>query len=255
MKKYIKKLLLKSRFIEKFAISICVKKNLLPEILFKTDSNSVRNFLNIPYGENITQLNQDIFALIVNKFKKGYFLEIGANNGYTLSNTVYLEEKFGWDGILVEANPIYKNSLNRRSSIIVNKAITDGAGTFEFISAGLYGGVLETIDKTHTEITKNSEVISVLGCSLEQILLENDAPNIIDFISIDVEGGELSILKQVCNIKNYRFRCGCIEHNFRENEELKFIDLLNNSGYDVYFKGKTGHDLFFIDNQFINYAK
>jgi len=247
VKKYIKKILLKSKFIEKIAIFICINKNLFPKIFVNTSSNSIRNFLNLPYGENIAQLNQDIFALLINSFNPGYFLEIGANDGFSLSNTVYLEDNFGWRGILIEANPKYRNSLKNRKSIIVNKAITESNGVFQFTDAGLYGGLSETLDNTHGDITGKASVINVDGCRLEDVLIENQAPKVIDFVSIDVEGGEFSILKQLCELKNYRFKCGCVEHNYRGNDQYIFKELLKNAGYSIYWEGSTGHDLYFID--------
>ncbi|MCR9057134.1 MAG: FkbM family methyltransferase [Rhodobacteraceae bacterium] len=35
----------------------------------------------------------------------GYFIELGANDGVSQSNTMLLEEKYGWRGLLIEAIP------------------------------------------------------------------------------------------------------------------------------------------------------
>lgn len=232
---------------KKIAISVIINNNLFPDIFTKTPSRKLRSLCNLPYEENETQLNQDIFALLINGFKRGYFLEIGANDGFTLSNTVYLERNFNWNGILVEANPKYYNSLKNRNSIIVNKAIAESNGIFQFTDAGLYGGISETLDDTHSDITGKSAVINVEGCRLDDILDENHAPKLIDFISIDVEGGEYSILKQLCESKNYRVKCGCVEHNYRDSDQSRFKELLESAGYSIFWEGSTGHDLFFID--------
>jgi hypothetical protein len=37
--------------------------------------------------------------------RKGYFIEAGAYDGEMISNTLYLEKKMGWTGLLVEPNP------------------------------------------------------------------------------------------------------------------------------------------------------
>jgi hypothetical protein len=59
------------------------------KILFLRDSKS--------------QLGQDIFALFTSNFKTGgTFLEIGAADGITLSNSYILEKYFGWTGVLCE---------------------------------------------------------------------------------------------------------------------------------------------------------
>lgn len=238
---------LSSNLAKKIAIWVIVNNDLFPDIFTKTPSRKLRILCNFPNGENETQLNQDIFALLINSFNPGYFLEIGANDGFSLSNTVYLEDNFGWHGILIEANPKYYNSLKNRKSIIVNKAITENTGVFQFTDAGLYGGLSETLDDTHGDITGKASVINVDGCRLEDVLRENQAPKVIDFVSIDVEGGEYSILKQLCELKNYRFKCGCVEHNYRGNDQYKFKQLLKSAGYSIYWEGSTGHDLYFID--------
>ena len=36
-------------------------------------------------------------------FRGGFFIEVGANDGYSMSNTYYLEKILGWQGVLIEA--------------------------------------------------------------------------------------------------------------------------------------------------------
>ncbi len=38
--------------------------------------------------------------------KNGFFIEVGALDGETRSNTLILERKFGWNGVLIEADPM-----------------------------------------------------------------------------------------------------------------------------------------------------
>ena len=56
---------------------------------------------NRPYST--AQLSQDLFVLYFTKMKKnGFFVEIGAADGFFLSNTFLLENKQNWNGIVVE---------------------------------------------------------------------------------------------------------------------------------------------------------
>ena len=230
------------------AIRYCIHNELLPSLLALTPSSIVREMLELPPSKHQSQLNQDIFALLMNRFCPGFFLEIGANDGFTLSNTAYLENEFGWKGILVEANKKYMTSLaNRKNSIIVNKAVSLQHGEAEFIDAGLYGGLKSCLDDTHYQHTKDATSIKVECMGLQEILDNAGAPSRIDFVSIDVEGGEVPIVEQLVSV-NQRFRCGCIEYNERMDDYEKMSRLLENAGYRVVWKNQRVPDLFFVDN-------
>jgi FkbM family methyltransferase len=231
----------------KISMAYSVKHELFRSIFTRLQSDVLRRELFLPPAQHQTQLNQDIFGLLVNRFKAGFFIEIGANDGFTFSNTVYLENHFGWDGLLIEANPRYKKSLMQRKARAVMLAILSEKGTVDFRDAGLYGGVDQTLDKTNPGATDGCEVITVPGERLLSVLENFKAPKLIDFITIDVEGGELAIVKQLCELEEFRFKCGCIEHNFRVDDYRSMKSLLEHAGYQIVWEGQTHHDLFFVD--------
>ena len=233
--------------LRRHAINYCIHNELFPGMITGAPSTIVRKMLELPASEQQTQLNQDIFALLMNRFRTGFFLEIGANDGFTFSNTVYLEKEFGWHGILVEANQKYLESLKlRKNSLIVNKAVSTHHGEADFIDAGLYGGLKTGLDDTHYLHTKDAACIKVECMELQEILNMAAAPARIDFVSIDVEGGEMPIVEQLVTTDR-RFGCGCIEYNGRSDDFSRMENLLENAGYRVVWKGLTGSDLFFVD--------
>src|SRR5262249_37056891 len=64
-----------------------------------------------------SQLRQDLFVLSAADFKHdGYFVEFGATDGKTLSNTWLLEKHFGWTGILAEPARIWRDKLTAERS-------------------------------------------------------------------------------------------------------------------------------------------
>ena len=45
------------------------------------------------------------FRMFVGSQKKGFFIECGALDGETRSNTLYMERNLDWEGILIEGDP------------------------------------------------------------------------------------------------------------------------------------------------------
>lgn len=249
LRNLIKKIVLGTKSLRRPSVAYCSSRGLFPEVFVRTPASQLRDLLLLPESPHVTQLNQDIFALLANRFRSGFFLEIGANDGFTLSNTVYLEEQFGWNGLLIEANPQYLDSLKVRKSKSIIAAVVEKEGYYDFCSAGLYGGVTALLDKTHEKRTKDARSISVWGTTLEKILDDNGVPAAINFVSIDVEGAEVPIVEQMCKLRNYRFACGCIEYNARQADYQQIANLLKNSGYRIVWEGQTQHDLFFVDEK------
>lgn len=243
----IKGWILSRKIFRRICVAYCVENELLPEVLCKMSSESARRMLNLPESMRRTQLNQDLFAVMFAGRGAGYFVEIGANDGFTLSNTVYLEEELQWKGLLVEANTDYLESLKlRENAVVSNVAVAEYAGIMEFVSAGLFGGLSAFLSDEHAQIT-NAGTKSEVRCDvLKAILDDQGVPEVVDFISLDIEGAELQVVRQFSK-SGRRFRCGTIEHNYRQPDYDEICNLLEADGYCIVWRGRTGHDLFFID--------
>jgi len=141
--------------------------------------------------------------------KNGIFIDVGAYDGVTWSNSLVLEKYFDWTGICIE--PIieaYEKLLKVRSSKSINSAISNFDGVTQFIKVAGYAemlsGVASSMNKTHidrieNEIKKfggNKEVLNVKVESIRSIL-EKESIDEIDYLSIDVECGELNVLKGI----------------------------------------------------------
>ena len=247
LKQTVRNTISKLKILEKPSIAYCSQNKLLPAILVNTSSQNVREFLSLMPCEHEAQLNQDIFALLMNGFKPGFFIEIGANDGITFSNTICLEECFGWRGLLIEANPKYFSSLSRREkSTIILKAIYSSKTKIPFVDAGLYGSINKMLDGNNRKVTEENSIIDVDCEPLVDILDRCNAPHHIDFISIDVEGMEYLIVKQMTD-SQYRVKCGCVEHNYDDDKYRLISNTLKSANYRIIWEGYTMQDLFFID--------
>src|SRR5687767_14863567 len=83
-----------------------------------------------------SQFNQDRFLETeVFKGKRGgVFVDIGANDGITLSNTYFFEKYRDWTGICIEPIPaVFEKLRANRKAICVNGCIAPSNGTAEFL--------------------------------------------------------------------------------------------------------------------------
>jgi FkbM family methyltransferase len=179
-------------------------------------------------SQSISQFNQDLFVLIQSGFKKnGYFIEFGATNGLDFSNTYILEKDYGWSGILSEPAVVWQKDLRQnRSCIIDEHCIWKSSGdTIEFLESGTKSGIRKFIKNQKT----NSHRYQVKTLSLNDLLEINHAPKTIDYLSIDTEGSELTILEHL-DFEKYDIKIITCEHNFSSNRE-KIYGLLISKGY------------------------
>ena len=81
------------------------------------------------------------------------------------------------------------------------------------------------------------------------LLKKNDAPEIIDYLSIDTEGSELDILKQFFSENTkYKIRCITVEHNNHIIQRFKIKELLEEQGYTrKYMELSRWDDYFYKD--------
>lgn len=163
---------------------------------------------------------------------KGTFLDLGANDGQTLSNTRALALN-GWSGMLVDAsaNATNKASLlyNGNNSVeVVNVAIAPYKGFIKFYESGTHlGGEDVSLVSTIIESEKKRWVKE----QFTEVQVPCDTvANIIngrtfDFISIDIEGMDFEVLSA---IDLTGVKMVCVEFNGKEPK--KYIDYCNQYG-------------------------
>ncbi len=184
-----------------------------------------------------SQLGQDLWVLEQLAWKRdGFFVEFGATDGVLLSNSWLLEKHFAWRGICAEPNPKLFARLQQNRSCTLSRACVyrNSGERMKFVLADAYGG-LEDLARYDQHVEKRKayaavgDVIEVTTISLMDLLDQQDAPALIDYLSIDTEGSELAILEGI-DWGRYQFRCITVEHNFTEQRQ-GIQKLLEAQGY------------------------
>ena len=196
-----------------------------------------------------SQYCQDFFIdILLKKKENGVFLDIGANDGVSFSNTYFFEKERNWTGLCVEPHiDIFEICKKKRSCNLENCCITDQERTVTFrkiTGADMLSGIVEYMDKNaleriedHIKEDGGSYVdVKIESCNINK-LIDKYNINKIDFCSIDVEGAELEIVKSI-NFQKNDITSFAIEGN---NEEL--IQFLKEKGYIAI---PSENDIFYI---------
>lgn len=154
----------------------------------------------------------------------GFFVDIGAHHPYMISNTWFFYQR-GWRGINVEPTPgaIEEFCRHRPNDINLALAVSDQNGTAELISYGR--DVKNTLESPEVDRFRKHEVVSVQTRTLEAILDEHlPEGTAIDFLSVDVEGHDLVVLRSN-NWSKYRPEIVVVEDHAGSIEDVLHRDV------------------------------
>ncbi len=193
------------------------------------------------------QICQDLVVLFITGEKRGgFFVEFGATDGISLSNSYLLESEYGWKGILAEPAEKWHAALKKnRQCVIDTRCIYKTSGlNLDFTEVPI--GELSTISSyinsdEHKRIGHHYKVKTI---SLLDLLIEHNAPQEIDYLSIDTEGSELEILSAF-DFSQYEIRIISIEHNYQLIRDDIF-NLLTKNGYKRILEGFSSWDDWYI---------
>ena len=151
-----------------------------------------------------SQLGQELEVIkFYNNKEYGFFIEIGASDGLELSNTYLLETKYKWKGICCEPIPKKFEKLvkNRPNSICYKEAVYSQSGLilpFDISNSyDLLSGISDHIDKHKSTVDKDKTTVYVETISLLDVLDKANAPSFIEYMSLDTEGSEFEIIKNL----------------------------------------------------------
>ena len=179
--------------------------------------------------------------------KEGNFLDIGANDSITLSNTWALR-LLGWGGIYVEPNTkafastFAKLGNENPKFWCFNVAIDNYNGKAIFHESGTHlgngdTGLLSTLNEeelkrwegTNNQFTPTTCLVWDFA-TLQKEVENTGRSSKYDFVTIDVEGNELKILPQM-DFNALGTRLACIEFNGKDKE--KYDEIMLPFGFEL----------------------
>ena len=179
-----------------------------------------------------SQMGQDMFLnrWFFNNEGPGFFIDVGAFDGILGSNTSYYEKHLHWTGIAFEPNPsAFEVLRTSRSCRVIQGCAYHRDGQVPFLAlsekeqhentpspprsllsmvlASSHGGTMlsgipEHMDQVQrTEWARGamdlSQTLSTVPCHRIDTVLDDLGVKIVDYLSIDVEGAELEVLRGI----------------------------------------------------------
>lgn len=197
------------------------------------------------YSQN---LEEDIILEYL-KGKTGAFLDLGANDGITLSNTRALAD-IGWKGVLIEASPkafkrLQVNYGNSPDHHLYNIALGSFNGIAKFNESGALLGTEDTslVSTFHeSEMDRFKSVVKYevieAKCLTWETFIGGCPIKNFDFISMDIEGSELEVLPFMDLAKTFMI---CIEWNGKQHLKTEYekylmgFNLIHSNGENLIY--------------------
>lgn len=158
------------------------------------------------------QMGQDKFleTAVFHGMRDGIFVDVGAHDGESLSNTYFFEKERGWKGICVEPIPsVFEKLKKLRDNATCYQVAVDSDEAEKTFLVGkgypeMFSVLTNHLDPRHYTRIQNEtrdngghlESIQVKTKRLDSLLKEQGISHV-NYLSIDVEGGEFGVLESI----------------------------------------------------------
>ena len=201
--------------------------------------------------QNVKTCDQTLREYFPDYEYKGVFFDVGAFDPIIISNSYHFE-KNGWRTFCFEANTELIPELKKYRKNVFNYAIAEcdkDSVTFNVVMSGGWSAGFSAINIDQRYIEKWGGISSQSTITVPQkclnSLINDEIKDIehIDILSIDVEGGELNVLKGL-DINKYKPTIILVEDVFDDRELIDYIVdygyILDQSiSYNKYFVRKN----------------
>lgn len=187
-----------------------------------------------------------IAAIVFPNVENGFYVDVGSGDGIITSNTKVLDDR-GWKGICIDPFPTGMGS--RTAQVFKEVASSEAGHKVSFKKAGFLGGIDSSLGR-HGGSVKDAASVEMTTTTLDDILSRAKAPSYLHYVSIDVEGAELDVLKGL-SFSKYKVGAFTIEHNWEEGKRSQIMEFLGSQGYTRVLSLLT--DDFYLNNDLLNH--
>ncbi|XP_065351453.1 uncharacterized protein LOC135946905 isoform X1 [Cloeon dipterum] len=167
---------------------------------------------------------------ILGEMTHGFFVECGALDGETRSNSLYFERFLEWEGLLVEADPLNFEQViqKRRKAWLAPTCLSleRRPQLVNFMQAKNVGKILGK------NVEFNGKSTEVLCIPITTLLLALNKKRI-DYFSLDVEGNELEVLRTI-DFDQFDIRTLSVEFKHVKAGKDMVQRFMNEKGYEVH---------------------
>ena len=211
-------------------------------LLFAFYNLVIRHKVFIPQ-KSYADSGEDLFILKHFKRKKGFYVDVGCHHPTRINNCHLLYKK-GWSGINIDINHISIRLFNimRRKDININSAVSLKEKNVKFFYDKLlspYNSLVKQKDLKNSHYVKSETLSNII----DKTKYKN---KFIDFLSVDVEGKDLEVLKSL-DFKRYKPKFICVEiWGVSKNKNFKLIKspiykFLINKKYTLVFNKRENY--------------
>lgn len=196
---------------------------------------------------------QDVLvAELLSGKRGGVFVDIGANDGRTISNTWHLEKELDWSGVAVEPMPeTFERLRAQRSCVCVRACVAPRSGRQKFLQIEGKPNMLSTLASqaqglAARRIRRNLERHGAsvreieVECVTYEALLAAHGLGAVDFLSLDTEGGELEILRSI-DFRRNPVKVISVENNYFTTAIRRHLE-----GEGFFYLGTFGVDELYV---------
>ena len=199
-------------------------------------------FRNLGIRRTYSQMGEDLIVSYIFKnlnIENPTYIDIGASDPFALSNTALLY-KNGSRGVNIEPDPTligkFKRWRKRDTNLNIGITDTDGEMILHIMSQSTLNTFshAEALKLENKKLAKIKSTVKVPTRTINSVIKEYCGNEFPDFLSLDVEGYELPILKAIDWNNNYPKVICCETLDFcAGGRDTDLIDLIVKAGYSI----------------------